>query len=62
VSVPIRSDATHYLKRGGLGCGPFFGLLDIRLAISESVDACQCCAESFLGDAERQLAFGALAG
>jgi hypothetical protein len=41
---------------------PFFGSLDIRLAISESVDACQCCAESFLGDAERQLAFGALAG
>ena len=53
-SVPARSDAPHFPARVGLSCGALFGLLDNRLAIAESVDARQCCAQPFLGDAGLQ--------
>src|SRR5260370_3138203 len=55
VSVPARSDAPHFPAGVGLGCGALFGLLDNRLAVAESVDARQCCAQSFLGDGGLQL-------
>src|SRR6266849_1018518 len=57
VSVPARSHAPHFPAGVGLGCGALFGLLDNRLAVAESVDARQCCAQSFLGDAGLQLGF-----
>src|SRR5271155_2869440 len=55
VSVPTRSHAPHFPARVGLGCSAFFDLLDNCLAVAESVDARQCCAEPFLGDAGLQL-------
>jgi hypothetical protein len=55
VSVPACSDAPHFPAGVGAGRGVIFGLLDNRLAVAESVDARQCCAEPFLGDAGFQL-------
>ena len=55
VPVSARSDAPHFPAGVGLGCGAFFGLLDNLVVVAESVDARQCCAEPFLGDAGLQL-------
>jgi hypothetical protein len=55
VPVPAGSDARHFPAGVGFGRGTFFSLLDNRLAVAESVDARQCCAEPFLGDAGLQL-------
>ncbi len=55
VSIPARSDAPHFAVGVGLGCRALFGLLDNRLAVAESVDAGQRCAQPLLGDAGLQL-------
>src|SRR6266446_8603017 len=55
VSVPTRSDAPRFPAGVGFGRGALFDLLDNRLAVAESVDARQCCAQPFLGDAGLQL-------
>src|ERR1700722_6246327 len=62
VPLPAGSDAVHFPARVGHSCGAFFILLDHRLVAAQSVDAHQCCAQSFLGDVGLQLGFRRLGG